>query len=729
MYRNTPHAGRVFHLALSVHPSPNYSQPCASVPRSASAALDIRNGLNEKPGWRGTPQPSQTTLIAWRESMLAAPSGGSADPPLGFLRNNAIDFINGYIVQLQADGPPHLLDGVVPVWLGNDATDMTNALRETRKFTFVNDADHSLFDPGAPSPKVLELRYVALQQGLEQPGSGGLVAALLFLQEQAPMLADRAAACEANALKALARFRKAPRLSASRRTVAKPTKSVQAAAELAAHAASLGLGDATVPLDPAQYDLDSAKKALVGKGGGRLVKVYASEYSDGDDEAPPRLPGQEEEEEAEEEHYVGVISKVAAGAQGAIIVSVAYPGVAAGEEATLEEMNLEVALSHLVPFHEMTQEQLGKLPRSLLECECGADGRKLRGVSGKPAKALGTLLFDALAALERATPGADDRDAADGAGGSPEAVAVTPEAAVDDDPPVGVVSSGSSLRDQLRDLSDGLQQRQIVAIEKYNALHSAACQRRDSAAALLAAVLGPNDGPLNEESCAVLLSAMTNVDALKLRAVASVRDVVNTMRKCATKLLVYKVMDWAARRPVTVARFALSGATSAQRQLQINTFVLNALHAAFDDRCRDSTARTSSGGPIVARVQLLQSDGEACNLKANPYPGAGPSSLLDLAVAAAERVKALRAQHRRDVPALITAVLAETVPNPLPARLQRLGYTLCPRKVPSAVPLAGDGSVPPSPEAREPPTPPTSRHDGSSPLPTSPDDGAGLQVS
>ena len=46
--------------------------------------------------------------------MLAAPSGGSADPPLGFLRNNAIDFINGYIAQLQADGP-HLLDGVVPV--------------------------------------------------------------------------------------------------------------------------------------------------------------------------------------------------------------------------------------------------------------------------------------------------------------------------------------------------------------------------------------------------------------------------------------------------------------------------------------------------------------------------------------------------------------------------------------------------------------------------------------
>ena len=300
------------------------------------------------------------------------------------------------------------------------------------------------------------------------------------------MLAERAAACEANALKALARFRKAPRLSASRRTVAKPTKSVQAAAELAAHAASLGLGDATVPLDPAQYDLDSAKKALVGKGGGRLVKVYASEYSDGDDEAPPRLPGQEEEEE-EEEHYVGVISKVAAGAQGAITVSVAYPGVAAGEEATLEEMNLEVALSHLVPFHAMTEEQLGKLPRSLLERECGPDGRKLRGVSGKPAKALGTLLFDALAALERATPGADDRDATDGAGGSPEAVAITPgEAAIDDD--VGVVSSGSSLRDQLRELSEGLQQRQIVAIEKYNALHSAACQRRDSAAALLAAV-------------------------------------------------------------------------------------------------------------------------------------------------------------------------------------------------------------------------------------------------
>ena len=69
----------------------------------------------------------------------------------------------------------------------------------------------------------------------------------------------------------------------------------------------------------------------------------------------------------------------------------------------------------------------------------------------------------------------------------------------------------------------------------------------------------PSADLLSEQQLAQALEALSDVGYLATRAVSTLQLVVRWLRKPATKLLVFKAVDFCGTRSVTIARFGVSG--------------------------------------------------------------------------------------------------------------------------------------------------------------------------
>lgn len=255
---------------------------------SAGTAMEINGGSTVILAFRGEPNPSRQTLIRWQKRIMAAPTG-VADEPLGFQENATTNFIESVVRGLVERGDRRLLEGTIPVWCGNDATDMGNKLRLTKTGGFLNDADESSFDSRQPSPLVLQGEFqghLALVDNVVAGGDvAGLALPLRFIAQHSPELIRQAVEAEDKEAKTLLKFARKnsgctrKRLGAGARKKGKRELEAEAQRELGMQQ---GLSDMTVPLAAGEYDGAKAKACLTGKGGGRLVKVYASEYDEDD---------------------------------------------------------------------------------------------------------------------------------------------------------------------------------------------------------------------------------------------------------------------------------------------------------------------------------------------------------------------------------------------------------------------------------------------------------------